>query len=155
MKEEERSQRGMFVEIINGPNLSNIGVREPDIYGIQTMDELLRDLRATHAEHRIDYWQSHCEGAIVERLHALDEMRADAVVLNAGAYTHTSIAILDAIRAIQIPVIEVHISNIYAREPYRHTSIIAPACRGVITGLGLDSYRLAVEWLLRTQGPHR
>ena len=134
----------MNIVIINGPNLNLLGHREPDIYGKRTFEEYLDELRAAYPQHNIEYAQSNCEGTIIDFLHRYG-FSADAIVLNAAAYTHTSIAIADAIRAIDTPVIEVHISNIYAREPYRRQSMIAEACRGSIAGFGLDSYRLAIE----------
>ena len=135
------------VLIINGPNLNLLGRREPGIYGSQTMDHCLAQLRSI-AE--IEYFQSNHEGAIIDRLHAagFDPSYAD-IVLNAGAYTHTSLAIADAIAAIDLPVVEVHISNVHAREAVRHHSMISGVCRGVIAGFGLDSYRLGVEALIR------
>lgn len=134
----------MNIVIINGPNLNLLGHREPDIYGKRTFEEYLDELRAAYPQHNIEYAQSNCEGTIIDLLHRYG-FSADAIVLNAAAYTHTSIAIADAIRAIDTPVIEIHISNIYAREPYRRQSMIAEACRGSIAGFGLDSYRLAIE----------
>ena len=150
--------RRIRVEIINGPNLQRIGRREPEIYGTKTMEVCLEELRTTYSESlRITYFQSHSEGALIERLYQLDDEGVDGIVLNAGAYTHTSLALADALRAISIPTIEVHISNIYAREEIRRHSLLSPVCQGVITGLGLDSYRLAIEALqsrLRAQSPY-
>ncbi len=137
----------MNILIINGPNLNLLGQRERSIYGEMPFDEYLSQLRRQYAAHQIDYFQSNSEGAIIDRLQA-DGFTVDGIILNAGAYTHTSIAIADAIRAIEAPVIEVHISNIHAREEYRHHSMIAAACRGQIAGFGLDSYRLAIEALI-------
>lgn len=134
----------MNILIINGPNLNLLGRREPEIYGHRTFEEYIEELRSNYPMCHITYFQSNCEGAIIDRLHA-DGFTVDGIVLNAGAYTHYSIAIADAISAIESPVIEVHISNIDAREEFRRTSVIAPVCRGSISGLGLDSYRLAVE----------
>lgn len=128
--------------IINGPNLNLLGSREPDIYGRQTFDSYLEALRGEFAgKVEISFFQSNHEGAIID---AIQQTDADGIVLNAAAYTHTSLAIADAIAAVTVPVVEVHISNIHAREPMRHTSLIAPVCRGSITGFGLDSYRLAL-----------
>ena len=147
-----------WVEIINGPNLQRIGRREPEIYGTKTMEVCLEELRTTYSESlRITYFQSHSEGALIERLYQLEDEGVDGIVLNAGAYTHTSLALADALRAISIPTIEVHISNNYAREEIRRHSLLSPVCQGVITGLGLDSYRLAIEALqsrLRAQSPY-
>lgn len=137
----------MKVLIINGPNLNLLGRREPEIYGSETMESCLERLAAKYP---VEYFQSNCEGDIIDRLHAVGFDRDYAgIVLNAGAYTHTSLAIADAVAAIELPVVEVHISNVWAREPERHKSIISPYCRGVIAGFGLDSYRLAVEALLK------
>lgn len=136
--------------IINGPNLNLLGLREPGIYGSQSMESALDALRGEFDAHEIDYFQSNHEGGLIDRLH---QAGADSdiigVALNAGAYTHTSLAIHDAIAAIKTPVVEVHISNVHSREEVRHRSMIASACRGVIAGFGLDSYRLAVDALLR------
>lgn len=136
----------MRVRIINGPNLNNIGIREPDIYGKISFSSFLDKLRNDYSIMEIDYFNSHYEGEIVTALHECSD-NCDAVVLNAGAYTHTSVAIRDAVAAISIPVIMVHISNVYNREKFRQTNIIAPMCKGIITGFGLDSYRLALESL--------
>ncbi|MBD5235443.1 MAG: type II 3-dehydroquinate dehydratase [Barnesiella sp.] len=135
--------------IINGPNLNLLGVREPAIYGKVSMEDYISAIKADYPNVEIDYFQSNHEGEIIDRLH--DEgfdSELNGIVLNAGAYTHTSLAIADAIKAIEVPVIEVHISNVHAREAIRHTSLISPVCRGVIAGFGLDSYRLAIEAFL-------
>ncbi|MDE6650949.1 MAG: type II 3-dehydroquinate dehydratase [Paramuribaculum sp.] len=134
--------------IINGPNLNLLGMREPGIYGKETMTDVIERLRSRFSEVKIDYFQSNHEGAIIDRLHEADKEDYAGVVLNAGAYTHTSLAIADAIAAISLPVVEVHISNIAARESIRHTSLISPVCRGMIAGFGTDSYRLGIEALL-------
>ena len=134
--------------IINGPNLNLLGTREPGIYGNNTMDDVISGLRAEYSDIEIEYYQSTHEGAIIDRLHAADKENFRGVVLNAGAYTHTSLAIADAIAAISVPVVEVHISNISARESIRHKSMITPVCRGIIAGFGVDSYRLGIEALL-------
>lgn len=137
----------MKVLIINGPNLNLLGRREPEIYGSQTMESVLESLGSLC---EIEYFQSNHEGELIDRLHAVGFDRSYAgVVLNAGAYTHTSLALADAIAAIELPVVEVHISNVHAREAIRHVSLISPVCRGVIAGFGLDSYRLGVEALIR------
>lgn len=135
--------------IINGPNLNLLGVREPDIYGKVSMEDYLEAIKADYPGVEIDYFQSNHEGDIIDRLHedGFDDSLT-GIVLNAGAYTHTSLAIADAIRGIKVPVIEVHISNVHAREAIRHTSLITASCRGVIAGFGLDSYRLAIEAFL-------
>lgn len=135
--------------IINGPNLNLLGVRQPEIYGRVSMEDYVKALRADYPKVEIDYFQSNHEGDIIDRIH-LDgfDSSLNGIVLNAGAYTHTSLAIADAIAAVERPVVEVHISNTAAREPIRRQSFIAPVCRGSITGFGLDSYRLAIEALL-------
>ena len=136
----------MKILVINGPNLNLLGRRQPEIYGLETMDRCLEHLR-TLCE--IEYFQSTHEGDIIDCLHRVGFDRSyDGIVLNAGAYTHTSLAIADAIAAIELPVVEVHISNVSAREEIRHRSLIAPVCRGIVAGFGLDSYRLAVEALI-------
>ncbi len=136
----------MNILIINGPNLNLLGKREKGIYGEKSFEEFLPELRQRYNEHNIDYFQSNIEGEIIDKIQAKG-FSCDGIVLNAGGYTHTSVAIGDAVRAISAPVVEVHISNVYAREEYRHTSLIAPAAIGSIIGLGLDSYRLAIEAL--------
>lgn len=133
--------------IINGPNLNLLGKREKSVYGDQNFEDYMEALKKLFPETGISYFQSNIEGEIIDNLQNADGLY-DGVVLNAGAYTHTSIAIGDAVRAISIPVIEVHISNVYSREAFRHVSFITPAARGLIAGFGLDSYRLAVESLM-------
>ena len=136
--------------IINGPNLNLLGVREPDVYGRISMDDYLKALAVDYPHVEIDYYQSNHEGDLIDRLHeACFDSSLAGIVFNAGAYTHTSLALADAIRSIETPVVEVHISNVAARqEPIRHKSLIAPACRGTIAGFGMDSYRLGIEALL-------
>ena len=134
----------MTIQIINGPNLNLLGVREPDVYGSTSFDDFLPRLRACFPDVQIDYFQSNIEGELINKLQAVG-FQCDGIVLNAGAYTHTSIALADCIRVISAPVVEVHISNVHQREAFRHQSMIAAACRGVICGFGLDSYRLAIE----------
>jgi 3-dehydroquinate dehydratase-2 len=134
--------------IINGPNLNLLGTREPGIYGSDTMDSCLDSLRKRYPEVRFEYFQSNHEGALIDCLHDTNSRSFTGIILNAGAYTHTSLAIADAIAAIRTPVVEVHISNIAARESIRHISLITPVCKGIIAGFGLESYRLAVESLL-------
>lgn len=136
------------LSIINGPNLNLLGVREPGIYGSEGFESYLSRLRSLYPDTDIRYFQSNHEGDIIDELHRVGFGEVDGVVLNAGAYTHTSLAIADAIAAIKVPVIEVHISNVHAREQVRHHSMISPVCRGVIAGFGLDSYRLGIEALL-------
>lgn len=135
--------------IVNGPNLNLLGRREPGIYGSEGFDDYLAALRKRYEGMvDIDYFQSNCEGELINRLQQAGFGEADGIVLNAGAYTHTSIALGDCIRAINTPVVEVHISNVHAREEFRHHSMLAAACKGVICGFGLDSYRLAVEAMI-------
>lgn len=138
----------MKLMIINGPNLNLLGVREPSVYGNQTFEQYLSDLKKRFASVTIDYFQSNVEGEIINQLHQAG-FSYDGILLNAGGYTHTSVAIADAVAAIKAPVIEVHISNIFAREEFRHHSLIAGKCQGSISGFGLDSYRLAVESFLK------
>lgn len=137
----------MNIQIINGPNINLLGKREPSIYGAVSFEDYLQQLKAKYPEIEIGYYQSNVEGEMINRLHEVG-FSCDGIILNAGAYTHTSIALQDAIRAITAPVIEVHISNVHAREEFRHKSMISCACKGVICGFGLDSYRLGVEALL-------
>ena len=137
------------VLIINGPNLNLLGVREPGIYGNCSMETYLETLRSRYPNHRIEYFQSNHEGEIIDKLHAVGfDNDLKGIVLNAGAYTHTSLAIADAISAISVPVIEVHISNVHSREEVRHHSMISGVCRGVIAGFGMKSYQLAVDAFL-------
>lgn len=138
----------MKILIINGPNLNLLGTREPQHYGTGTMDSVLDALKSQYPGVQFDYYQSNVEGFLIDRLHQTLEEPCDGVVLNAGAYTHTSVALRDAIAAIKVPVVEVHISNVHSREEFRHRSLISAVCKGVICGFGLDSYRLGVEALL-------
>ena len=137
----------MKIQIINGPNINLLGKREPGIYGSQSFDDYLVMLKKRYPEVEIAYYQSNCEGNLIDKLQEVG-FDVDGIILNAGAYTHTSIALQDAIRAIKAPVLEVHISNVHAREEFRHKSMISCACKGVILGFGLDSYRLALEALI-------
>jgi 3-dehydroquinate dehydratase-2 len=137
----------MKIQIINGPNLNLLGVREKSIYGSADFESYLTELRKRYPAIEIDYFQSNIEGEIINKLHEIG-FSYHGIILNAGAYTHTSIAIADAIAGINVPVIEVHISNVYKREEFRHTSMLARNCKGVIAGFGMDSYRLGVESLL-------
>jgi len=136
------------IQIINGPNLNLLGTREPTVYGNQTFEAYYLELKSKFPDVELDYFQSNTEGFIIDKLHEVG-FTYDGVVLNAGAYTHTSIAIADAIRSISVPVIEVHISNVFKREEFRHHSYLSEACKGCIVGLGLDSYRLAVDAILK------
>ena len=137
----------MKIQIINGPNINLLGKREPAIYGSQSFDDHLVELKQAYPQVEFEYFQSNIEGEMINKIHQIG-FDYDGIVLNAGAYTHTSIALQDAIRAVTSPVIEVHISNVHAREEFRHRSMISCACLGVIAGFGMDSYRLAVEALL-------
>lgn len=137
----------MKIQIINGPNINLLGKREPAIYGSQSFDDYLVELKQAYPQVEFEYFQSNIEGEMINKIHQIG-FDYDGIVLNAGAYTHTSIALQDAIRAVTSPVIEVHISNVHAREEFRHCSMISCACLGVIAGFGMDSYRLAVEALL-------
>lgn len=134
----------MKIQIINGPNLNLLGVREKSIYGDADFITYFNSLQQRYSNYTLTYFQSNKEGELIDKLHEIG-FDYDGVVLNAGAYTHTSIAIADAIAAITTPVIEVHISNVYKRESFRHKSMLAANCKGVIAGFGLDSYRLALE----------
>ena len=137
----------MKILILNGPNLNRLGRREPSIYGSESMESCLARLRSLYPDDTIDYAQSNVEGVLIDRLQQADDEGTAGIVLNAGAYTHTSIALLDAIRSLSCPVIEVHLSNVHQREAFRHHSVISAACKGVICGFGMDSYRLAIEAL--------
>lgn len=134
----------MNLIIINGPNLNLLGVREQSIYGDRSFEVFFKTLQQAYPGINLSYYQSNVEGEIINKLHETG-FSMDGIILNAGGYTHTSVAIADAIGAIKAPVIEVHISNIYTREEFRKTSLIAPKCKGSISGFGLDSYRLAME----------
>ncbi len=133
----------MKLLILNGPNLNLLGTREPGIYGNSSMESYLETLRKAFPQVEIDYFQSNIEGEMIDKMQEVG-FTYDGIVLNAGAYTHTSVALHDCIRAIKTPVIEVHISNVHTREEFRHKSMISAACKGVICGFGMDSYRLAV-----------
>ncbi|MDD6209376.1 MAG: type II 3-dehydroquinate dehydratase [Bacteroidales bacterium] len=137
----------MRIQIINGPNLNLLGKREPTIYGKTSFDGYLEILKKEFPDVFIDYFQSNIEGELIDKIHEVG-FSYDGIILNAGAYTHTSIALYDAIKAVDTPVIEVHLSNIQARESFRHVSMIAAACKGSIAGFGMDSYRLAMEAFL-------
>ncbi len=141
----------MKIQIINGPNLNMLGRREPGIYGQESFDDFLPRLCAQYPDDEIAYYQSNIEGELINKMQEVGFGQYDGIVLNAGAYTHTSIALHDCIRSLQCPVIEVHISNVHQREEFRHHSMISSACRGVICGFGLDSYRLAVAALVKSE----
>jgi len=136
----------MKIQIINGPNLNLLGKREKEFYGDISFEKYLKMLKDLFKDIEIVYYQSNIEGEIINKIHETG-YSFDGIVLNAGGYTHTSVAIADAIAAVKAPVVEVHISNVFAREEFRHTSLIAPKCKGSISGFGLDSYRLAIESL--------
>lgn len=133
------------ITIINGPNLNLLGKREPNVYGNQSFENFFSDLQKKYPDLELKYLQSNVEGVIIDYLQ--QESDKDGIILNAAGYTHTSVSIADAVKAIEIPVIEVHISNIFAREEFRHTSLIAPYCKGSIIGFGLRGYELAIEAL--------
>ena len=136
----------MKIQIINGPNLNLLGKREPEVYGHQTFEEFFEGLKKIYNNIELNYFQSNIEGEIIDKIHETG-FEFDGIILNAGAYTHTSIAIGDAIKAISSPVIEVHISNVYAREEFRHHSHISSSCKGIISGFGMNSYKLAIDAL--------
>lgn len=136
----------MKILILNGPNINLLGKREPEIYGDRGFADYFEELKKTFPEVEFDYYQSNVEGEMINKIHEVG-FSWDGIVLNAGAYTHTSIALQDAIKAVETPVVEVHISNVHKREEFRHKSMISCACLGVICGFGLDSYRLGVEAL--------
>jgi 3-dehydroquinate dehydratase-2 len=137
----------MEITIINGPNLNLLGRREPEKYGHSSFEDYLTSLKSRYPKVIFSYFQSNIEGEIINEIHKSGFIQ-DGIILNAGGYTHTSVAITDAIAAVSAPVIEVHITNILAREEFRHTSLIGRSCKGSISGFGLDSYRLAVEALI-------
>ena len=139
----------MKILIMNGPNLNLLGQREPSIYGTGTMETYVAELQKLYPAVELEYFQSNVEGLMIDRLQATLRDGTNGVVLNAGAYTHTSIALGDCIRSLACPVVEVHISNVYQREEYRHRSMISVACKGIIAGFGLHSYRLGIEALLK------
>ncbi|RRD00251.1 type II 3-dehydroquinate dehydratase [Prevotella sp. OH937_COT-195] len=140
----------MKILILNGPNLNLLGKREPEVYGNEDMETCLQTLRARFPQIQIDYYQSNVEGKLIDKMQEAG-FTYDGIVLNAGGYTHTSVALHDCIRAVKSPVVEVHVSNIYAREEFRQRSIISPACKGVICGFGMAGYRLALEALADKQ----
>lgn len=141
----------MKIQIINGPNLNLLGKREPEVYGNKTFDTFFEELKKRFPKVEFTYFQSNIEGEIINKLQETG-FSFDAIILNAGAYTHTSIGIHDAIASIKTSVVEVHISNIYAREEFRHTSLITSKCAGLITGFGMEGYALAVQWRMNKNG---
>ena len=136
----------MKIQIINGPNLNLLGKRETSIYGNQSFDDFFSVLKKNFPKASLDYFQSNVEGELVNKLHEVG-FSYDGIILNAGAYTHTSVAIHDAIAGIKTPVVEVHISNVYAREEFRHKSLITSKCVGMITGFGMEGYTMAIHYL--------
>ena len=140
----------MRILIINGPNLNLLGIREPGIYGSDYFENYLPRLRAAYPDIEMEYYQSNIEGCLIDKMQEVG-FTYDGIILNAGAYTHTSVALHDCIRALKCPVVEVHISNVHQREEFRHHSMISSACKGVICGFGLNSYRLALEALTRPE----
>ena len=130
--------------IINGPNLNLLGIREKSVYGDQDFESYINQLTVQHPEIALAYYQSNVEGELIDKLHETG-FEYDGIILNAGGYTHTSVALTDAVAAISTPVIEVHISNIFKREDFRHKSLLSPNCIGIISGLGLNGYKLAIE----------
>lgn len=137
----------MTIQIINGPNLNLLGKREPGIYGAEDFETYFQTLVDEFPKLKLQYYQSNVEGEIINKLHEVG-FSADGIIINAGAYTHTSVAIHDAISAIKTPVVEVHISNVYAREEFRHKSLITSKCAGMITGFGLHGYKMAIQYLM-------
>jgi 3-dehydroquinate dehydratase II len=136
--------------IINGPNLNLLGKREPEIYGKMSFEEYFESLKEKFNEVELYYYQSNIEGELIDKIHEVG-FNFDAILLNAGGYTHTSVAISDAIAGVKTPVLEIHISNIYKREEFRHKSIISKECIGMISGLGLSGYELGIEYFLKTK----
>lgn len=141
----------MKILVLNGPNLNLLGVREPEVYGSKSFVDYFSTLQARHPEVDLSYYQSNIEGEMINKIHETG-FSFDGIILNAGAYTHTSVALADAISAVKTPVIEVHISNTARREEFRHKSYIAPVCRGTITGFGFHSYELALQAFLSAAG---
>ena len=141
----------MNILIVNGPNLNLLGTREPEIYGHSSFEDYFSGLKEKYPEMELHYFQSNVEGALIDKIHEAG-FSFDGIVLNAGAYTHTSIAIADAVAAVKTPVVEVHISNVYARETFRHHSFLSPHCAGCIIGLGLPGYDLALRYFQEKQG---
>lgn len=137
----------MQILILNGPNLNLLGIREPEVYGTKTFNDYFNQLRERYPEIRLEYYQSNIEGVLIDKIHEVG-FTYDGIILNAGAYTHTSVALADAVSAVNSPVVEVHISNTARREAFRHISYLTAVCRGVIMGFGLKSYELALQALI-------
>lgn len=140
----------MKIIIINGPNLNLLGKREPSIYGSHSFEEYFMELKEKYDSIYLEYYQSNIEGELINKIHEIG-FEYDAIILNAGAYTHTSIAIADAIAAVKTPVYEVHISNVYAREEFRHKSHLSRVCKGILVGLGLQGYDLAIHYAIHSK----
>lgn len=140
----------MKIQIINGPNLNLLGKREPTVYGNQSFEEFFTELKTRYANLELHYYQSNVEGELINKLHEVG-FSFDGIILNAGAYTHTSVAIHDALGAIKTPTVEVHISNVYAREEFRHKSLITSKCVGLLTGFGMEGYALAIQYFIRNK----
>ncbi|NJB81731.1 type II 3-dehydroquinate dehydratase [Wenyingzhuangia aestuarii] len=138
----------MKLLILNGPNLNLLGKREPEIYGTETFEQYFENLKIKYSDVELTYFQSNSEGAIVDKIHEVG-FSYDGIVMNAGAYTHTSVAIADAVSGVTTPVVEVHISNTHQREAFRHKSFLSPVCKGVILGFGLKSYELGIESFIK------
>ena len=143
------------VLVLNGPNLNLLGTREPDVYGATTLADLRADLERRFPDLTLSFEQHNDEGAMIRALHEADTVATAGIVLNAAGYAHTSVVMRDAVAAIQTPVIEVHISNVYAREAFRHTSLLSAVCAGTITGLGMTGYALAVSYFAHHVGTRR
>jgi 3-dehydroquinate dehydratase II len=137
----------MKITILNGPNLNLLGIREPEIYGTKTFEDYFQEMKQRYSNIELNYFHSNVEGELINKLHEVG-FTCDGIIFNAGGYTHTSVAIADAVASINSPVIEVHISNVYAREEFRHKSLMAPNCKGVISGLGLFSYDAALLFFI-------
>ena len=145
----------MTILIINGPNLNLLGTREPEVYGSFTLKDIEKGLRKSFAKVRFVFFQSNHEGAIIDKIQSTLKTNVDAIVINPAAFTHYSYAIRDAVAAVKVPVVEVHISNIHLREDFRKVSVIAPVCKAQISGFGIESYRIAVETLLNHAKPKK
>jgi len=139
-----------YILIINGPNLNLLGKRQPEIYGSRGFEDYFQQLKEKFSEVSLSYFQSNHEGALIDKIHEVG-FSFDGIVINAGGYTHTSVALADALSSVTCPAVEVHISNIHAREKFRHHSYLTPVCKGMICGLGLQGYELAVQYLLGLQ----
>lgn len=141
----------MNILIMNGPNLNMLGKRNPEVYGHETFDDILERLRQDFPEVELSYFQSNHEGALIDRLHQSTEESFAGLIINAGAFTHYSYALRDALEILSIPKVEVHISHIFNRESFRHTSVISPVCDGMISGMGKAGYQLALQWLINRE----